>query len=87
MLAEKSQFTEIFPFEAYHRLEKLKLTKRQNKTKKMNMIFAISTPKLPKNSLYLADHKNCVGECNWTSQTTEFSVFAFGNCRICSIVF
>ena len=27
MLAEKRQFTEIFPFEAYHRSEKLELTK------------------------------------------------------------
>ena len=34
MLAEKSQFTEIFPFEAYHRLEKLELTKKQKEQKK-----------------------------------------------------
>ena len=27
MLAEKRQFTEIFPFKAYRRLEKLELTK------------------------------------------------------------
>ena len=27
MLAEKGQFTKMFPFEAYHRSEKLELTK------------------------------------------------------------
>ena len=27
MLAEKRQFTKMFPFEAYHRSEKLELTK------------------------------------------------------------
>ena len=27
MLAEKRQFTETFPFEAYHRSEKLEITK------------------------------------------------------------
>ena len=30
----------------------------------MNMVFVISTPKLPRNSLYLADHVNCVDQCN-----------------------
>ena len=30
----------------------------------MNTIFVISTAKLPKNSLYLPDPKNCVGQCN-----------------------
>ena len=55
MLAEKRQFTEIFPFEAYHKSEELELPQ------KMNMIFLINTPKLPKISLYLADPKNCVG--------------------------
>ena len=29
------------------------------------MIFVIGTPKLPKNSLCLADPKNCVGQCNF----------------------
>ena len=28
MFAEKRQFTEILPFEAYHRSEKLELTKK-----------------------------------------------------------
>ena len=61
MLAEKKKFTEIFPFEAYHRSEKLE---KLELTKEKECDFRNSTPKLPKGGLYIADPKNCVDKCN-----------------------
>ena len=55
MLAQQRQFTEMFPFEANHRSEKLELTK-ENEYDFRNQH--------PKKSLYLADPKNCFGQCN-----------------------
>ena len=55
MLAQQRQFTEMFPFEAYHRSEKLELTK-ENEYDFRNQH--------PKKSLYLAEPKNCFGQCN-----------------------
>ena len=57
MLAEKRQFTETFPFEAYHWSEKLEITKENEYG------FCNQLPKLSKNSFYLTDPKNCVGQC------------------------
>ena len=55
MLAQQRQFTEMFPFGAYHRSEKLELTK-ENEYDFRNQH--------PKKSLYLAEPKNCFGQCN-----------------------
>ena len=53
-LQRKSQFTEIFPFEAYRKSEKLELTKENEYD------FRNQHPQNYLKTVYLADPKNCM---------------------------